>query len=200
MLRDHTLHVDGWVVRSTYFDKYIVKTKKKYWLTFFGGMICGAALLSIACYVVLVMFITEVGEQLLGPPPKPPVGIVGSPMNKDTQSSYDFLCRTTGLSFPKGTIIDAYDTGFDLLIACLTCPNEAFKDFVEDNQLQLRPSSGAITLQGIDNLSEENQSIPSQISLATKKDPPDWEYPLRMYINKESRKIWIELHYKGWFD
>jgi hypothetical protein len=160
-----------------------------------------------ACLYIAFIAMNALGALLLGgltkalvsPPPKPAVGIVGTEMHAETRACYDFVCRATGLDFPKGTQVDAYDTGYDLIIACFSLPPEEAGPFLNSN-LTVAPLKESVVIQGITNLTVQSQNIPETLSTGLLRTTNTWQYPIAIYVNPQMGKLWVECHYQGWFD
>ena len=136
---------------------------------------------------------------------KPPIGIVGGEIAKDTNECYLFARNRTNLIFPDGTEIDAAPGGWGMIeLTCFTIPKEDIDSFIATNQLTLSSRDKSIGLQEAVGVSEKNQKLPSDTQLATQKTPPKTKeekyFGYDLYFHKQSGRLWVECHVQAAYD
>ena len=161
------------------------------------AVVCTITAILIIALVAGMWFLNRLGDAFLGPAPKPPVGMIGFDMNTDTATCQTFISRATGIQFPNGTQVDAYDGGFDMMIACFTLPEADVATFLTNN-LTLSPTRPPVRMEGLGSLTSVNQSLPTQLLRARPTSTNVWPYQVFLLYSTPSRRLWVECHYRGW--
>ena len=141
----------------------------------------------------------------IGASKKPPIGIVGEVIAKDTNEAYTFVRNRTSLIIPDGTQIDAAPRGWGMIeLTCFTIPKEDINSFIATNQLTFPPKDKATCLQEAVGLSKKNQKLPADTQLAIQKNPPKTKEEkylgYDLYFHKQSGKLWVVCYVKPAFN
>lgn len=141
----------------------------------------------------------------MGPAPKPPIGIVGGEIAKDTNEYYNFAKNRTNLVFPNGTEIDAAPGGWSgVELTCFTIPKKDIDSFLISNKITLSQRDKSKGLQEAVDVSEKNQKLPPDTQLAIQENPPKTKekkyFGYELYFHKQSGRLWVVCHVKAPYD
>jgi hypothetical protein len=131
---------------------------------------------------------------------KLPIQEVGAMTDGDVRQAYGFVSSATGLSFPNRTSVNLCDDGWGKAVGCFSIPPAEIDAFLARNALVPAPSPTPVEPSFFADLSADNRDVPNTAIQHALKAPPAWDYPILIYFDKRTGKLWVECNYRPPYD